>query len=236
MRVAYFINQHPAVSHTFMRREICAIESLGVTVFRYALRPGANLVDLEDKKEKEQTRYVLRAGAGEMLLCCLTTLLSRPLTTIRVIIRAVRIGWRSDRGVLRHLAYVAEAAVLARWCRRIPYSISTRTLAPIRLQLRWWLRNFREFPIASQSMAPKSSSNGRISGCPRQFDIAPLWRALVHMRVVSLFVCWTGVLAQDKDRTLWIGVHDFAETKAPSDPPRRFVCVVRWLRKKDSCC
>ena len=118
MRIAYFINQHPAISHTFIRREIRAIESLGVTVFRYALRPGANLVDLEDTKEEEQTRYVFRDGAGEMLLCCLTMLLSRPLTTVRVIIRAVRIGWRSDRGVLRHLAYVAEAAVLACWCRR----------------------------------------------------------------------------------------------------------------------
>jgi colanic acid/amylovoran biosynthesis glycosyltransferase len=31
---------------------------------------------------------------------------------------AMKIGWTSDRGLLRHLVYVAEAMLLASWCRR----------------------------------------------------------------------------------------------------------------------
>ena len=53
MRVAYFTNTYPAVSHTFIRREICGIETLGVTVSRYALRP-AEIFDPEDIREKNE--------------------------------------------------------------------------------------------------------------------------------------------------------------------------------------
>ena len=31
---------------------------------------------------------------------------------------AIKMGWRSDRGLLRHLAYAVEAAVIADWSRR----------------------------------------------------------------------------------------------------------------------
>jgi colanic acid/amylovoran biosynthesis glycosyltransferase len=118
VRVAYFTNQYPAVSHTFIRREIRAIEALGVVVCRYALRPGENLVDLEDKKEEGQTRYILRAGAAEIVRCFVAMLIARPLAMGQAIQQTFKIGWRSERGIFRHLIYVAEAAVLAYWCRR----------------------------------------------------------------------------------------------------------------------
>ena len=49
MRIAYLINQYPKVSHTFIRREIQALERAGVEITRLSLR-GWNepLVDPED--------------------------------------------------------------------------------------------------------------------------------------------------------------------------------------------
>lgn len=117
MRVGYFTNQYPEVTHTFIRREIRAMEALGVSVVRLALRPGANLVDDEDKSEANRTRYICEADAGELLRCCLAALFTRPLAVAAVIRQALQIGWRSDSGILRHLAYAAEAVVLADWCR-----------------------------------------------------------------------------------------------------------------------
>ena len=38
MKLAYLVNQYPKVSHTFIRREIAAIESLGLEVDRFTLR------------------------------------------------------------------------------------------------------------------------------------------------------------------------------------------------------
>lgn len=119
MRVAYFTNQYPAVSHTFIRREIEALKSLGVTIIRYALRqaPG-KLVHPEDEAELQMTKHILKAGIGEILRCQLSALMRQPLTSMTVIGLAIRMGWRSDRGVLRHLAYAAEAFVLANWSKR----------------------------------------------------------------------------------------------------------------------
>jgi glycosyltransferase involved in cell wall biosynthesis len=119
MRVAYFTNQYPAVSHTFIRREIRALESLGVTVIRYALWTSAdNLVHSEDQLELKQTRYVLKAGVLEILKSLLAALGGRPLATMRMVLTAMRMGWKSDRGLLRHMAFAIEATVLARWSRQ----------------------------------------------------------------------------------------------------------------------
>ena len=117
MRIAYFTNQYPAVSHTFIRREIRAMEALGASVVRLALRPGPNLVDVEDKAEVARTRFLLQAGVGELLRCFLAALLTQPLAVLSVFRQALLIGWRSERGVWRHLAYVVEAVALANWCR-----------------------------------------------------------------------------------------------------------------------
>lgn len=118
MRVAYFTNQYPSVTHTFIRREIRSLEALGLEISRYALTSGSNLIDVEDKAEAERTRYILKAGPGALIGCCITMLLSDPLRFIAAIRDAVSMGWHSDRGIIRHFAYVVEAATLARWCRR----------------------------------------------------------------------------------------------------------------------
>ena len=39
MKIAYFTNTYPAISHTFIQREIVALESLGARITRMALRP-----------------------------------------------------------------------------------------------------------------------------------------------------------------------------------------------------
>src|SRR5688500_7516421 len=60
-RVAYLINQYPTVSHTFIRREIAAVERCGaVEVVRYSLRRGVHgFVDVADHLEAAKTRVVL---------------------------------------------------------------------------------------------------------------------------------------------------------------------------------
>jgi len=78
-----------------------------------------SLVDWEDKEEERQTRYIVGAGAGEMIRCWVAMLLTRPLGIGKAIRQALKIGGHSDRGILRHLiVYVPEAAILAHWCRR----------------------------------------------------------------------------------------------------------------------
>ena len=40
LRVAYLVNHYPKVSHSFIRREILALERLGISVQRIAVQIG----------------------------------------------------------------------------------------------------------------------------------------------------------------------------------------------------
>lgn len=118
MRVAYFTNQYPATSHTFIRREIHALEARGHRLFRYAIRPGAELVDPGDVFERSITDHVLSLGVIRLAASIAKGLMSQPLRSLRAARAAFRYASVSRRGHLVHLAYLAEAFVVANWCRR----------------------------------------------------------------------------------------------------------------------
>lgn len=117
MRLAYFVNQYPKVSHTFIRREIRALEALGFEVQRYALREsaGETLVEGADVEEHKLTRYIVREGALLLVWHVLALALQRPAGTLRALRMMLRIMRRSHRPFVMHLVSLAEAAVLARW-------------------------------------------------------------------------------------------------------------------------
>jgi glycosyltransferase involved in cell wall biosynthesis len=118
MKVAYILNTYPAPSHSFIRREIRALEGHGLEVLRLAMRPWAGpLPDPADAEEAARTTHILHAGALGLLLAVLAQLLRQPAGVLSALVRAVRLGWRSEAGILRHLIYWAEGAAVARRTR-----------------------------------------------------------------------------------------------------------------------
>ncbi len=119
MRIAYFTNQYPAPSHTFIRREIVALEARGHRVERYAVRPfrGA-LKDPEDVEEARRTRHILRTPVIGAFTSVARQLLARPKPSWRALGSAFRFARTSGGHYLRHLFYFLEAMILADWCRR----------------------------------------------------------------------------------------------------------------------
>jgi len=116
MKLAYFTNQYPKVSHSFIRREILALEDLGHEVERFALRSDeAELVDPLDEQEFSKTSYVLLEPKRLILLACFKAFLKRPWCFLKTLSLAVKLGRRSDRGVLRNIAYFVESCVLLKW-------------------------------------------------------------------------------------------------------------------------
>jgi glycosyltransferase involved in cell wall biosynthesis len=119
MKLAYLINQYPKVSHTFIRREIAAIESLGLEVDRFSLRgTKETLGDEADEAERRRTRALLDAGLAGLARAGLSIGVRRPRKFLRAARLAYAVGRRSDRGLLRHVVYLAEACTLARWIER----------------------------------------------------------------------------------------------------------------------
>ncbi|WP_242139339.1 glycosyltransferase [Sphingomonas sp. TREG-RG-20F-R18-01] len=115
MRIAYLVNKYPAVSHSFIRREIAAVEEAGSFVLRFSIRaaPGA-LPDAKDRAELDLTRVVLANGFAPLALDTVRVAAANPsrfLRAVRLVGRAIaddpKRGWK-------HFAYLAEACWLAR--------------------------------------------------------------------------------------------------------------------------
>ena len=120
MRVAYLVNQYPSISHTFVRREIEALERLGVRVARYSIRPMAEkaLPDPADQRELGITHALLGRGGRALLPAVARMAAARPALFARAESLTVRIGKRSERGLLRNFAYLAEACALVEQLER----------------------------------------------------------------------------------------------------------------------
>ena len=116
LRVAYLVNQYPKVSHTFIRREILALERQGVTVLRFAIRGwDAEVVDPLDHAEKAKTRYVLKDGLGPLAAAVVTHVLRRPGPLWTALKAALVMSRRSVRPWPYHLIWLAHACRLRLW-------------------------------------------------------------------------------------------------------------------------
>ena len=117
--IGYLINQYPMASLTFIRREIAALEALGATVHRFAVRPwDGPLADPADLAEIPRTRRILDAGALVILTATIRAILTHPVRFGQALASAWKLGKIAGRGRIKHLIYLAEACVLLGWMKR----------------------------------------------------------------------------------------------------------------------
>lgn len=115
-RIAYFVNRYPAVSHTFIRREIHALEAQGFDVLRVALHGHKEaLVDDEDIRERGKTRHILKQNPIELITHVMRCLLTAPGRFFAALWLALRMGWQGARPLPYHLGYFIEACSLYQW-------------------------------------------------------------------------------------------------------------------------
>jgi colanic acid/amylovoran biosynthesis glycosyltransferase len=115
MSIAYLIPSYPMPSQTFIRREIAGLEARGLTIHRFAMRrfPGGP-TDPADWTEQDRTHYILDCGARGLAWALAAEALSRPGRWLSTLRAAVGMGRRSEKGVVWHLIYLAEACYLRR--------------------------------------------------------------------------------------------------------------------------
>ncbi len=119
VKIAYLVNTYPRASHTFIRREIQALEKLDFSVQRFAMRSDrAMLNDPDDKAEDARTEHLLERGKLAVLAGALGWMLRHPFATPGAVAAALRMGARAGRR-RKHLVYLAEAAFLAARCKAL---------------------------------------------------------------------------------------------------------------------
>ena len=124
MKLAYLVNTYPRASHTFIRREIQALERIAVPVHRFAMRSDRDaLVDAGDIAEDFRTEHVLEMGLMRLIGTALWWWATHPAKALLALARAWAMGARGAGGPpgtggrLRHLIYLVEAAYISRRCR-----------------------------------------------------------------------------------------------------------------------
>lgn len=115
MRLAYLCNVYPAVSHSFVRREIEGLEAAGHEVRRFSLRPASrDLKDETDIREAQITEAALGSGLAALALSALVLAVTRPIKTLAAMNVARRVSGPGLKRKFRHFAYWLEAAWLVR--------------------------------------------------------------------------------------------------------------------------
>jgi colanic acid/amylovoran biosynthesis glycosyltransferase len=110
MRIAYLTTTYPAVSHTFIRRELREMERRGHAILRLAIRPfGSPLVDPIDKEESLKTKYFVSYPIAFHFLALCAAFFRHPLKFLDALRLTLQLGFRGQKGIIRHLAYFAEA-------------------------------------------------------------------------------------------------------------------------------
>ena len=234
--IGFLTNVYPSVSHSFIRREILALENQGLPIARFSVRRAVGaLPDPKDQNEQSRTTVLLDAGRTALCVAALRLALLRPsrfwraVRTMTILRRAAGGGW------MRHVAYLAEAALLVR-------------MAELR-DIRHLHVHFGTNPAAVALLAKMLggiSYSMTVHG-PDEFD-APLALSLPRKIAEASFVVaissyGRGQLMRWCERTDWKKIAvvrcglDAQFLDQPADhavaPSRRtFVCIARLDRQK----
>ncbi|HLH66179.1 MAG TPA: glycosyltransferase [Solirubrobacteraceae bacterium] len=120
MRIGYLATHYPAVSHTFIQREVAALRRIGVEVETFSIHRASagELLSAEDRAEARRTCTVLPTLGGRLAIAHLSALLRGPRRYVATLAFALRRANPGVRGRLWGLFYFAEAIVVWRAAAR----------------------------------------------------------------------------------------------------------------------
>lgn len=120
MRIGYLCGQYPAVSHTFVLREVEALRRRGVEIDTFSIRRASadHLLAEADRVAFQSTFAILPARVGRLLGAHLRAAISAPRAYVRTLRLALRLAPPGLRGRIWQLFYFGEGVVLWDECRR----------------------------------------------------------------------------------------------------------------------
>ncbi|MCB9883546.1 MAG: glycosyltransferase [Planctomycetes bacterium] len=121
MRMAYLVSRYPAISHTFILREIRELRRRGFEIRTASIndpdRTPEKLAE-EERDECKRTYYIKRSGWLGALRAHVPTFLTRPLAYLKGLAYALLLYRGDVRKMTLSFAYFVEAVMLGRWMRR----------------------------------------------------------------------------------------------------------------------
>lgn len=184
--IAYLISQYPAVSHTFIQREIEALSDSGFRIHVASI----NDPDSTSKGAAEDVFYVKKEGMLAAFLALVRSLMIYPIFFIRSLINVFSLAGFDLKKILYHFFYLGEAALVAEWMDKngakhlhVHFANAASTVALLICKLRPYTYSITihgpdEFYDVSNSNLVKKFTNARFLCCIGYFARSQVMRLL----------------------------------------------------------
>ncbi len=120
-RIAYFVSEYPATSHTFILREVLGLRQRGFEIATASINADSrplSAVTAEERGERETT-YVLKShGLRGAVAAQIWSLWRHPRGYAHGLAAALRRSLKNPRTAPRNLFHFTEALMLGRWMQR----------------------------------------------------------------------------------------------------------------------
>ncbi len=139
MNIGYLMNTYPITSTTFIRREMEALETMGLDIKRYAVRHwGDKLVDPLDVADQARTHYLLTGNLVQLLLSFFIVLFTNPIGFFKGLGIWFQVFSNYGHFSIKHFAYFLQATYFYRLTKQdqldhvhVHFSTNATTVAMI---------------------------------------------------------------------------------------------------------
>jgi colanic acid/amylovoran biosynthesis glycosyltransferase len=120
-RLAYLVNKYPALSHTFIFREVDGLRRLGFDIRVASINAcdrSPEDMPADEAAELNTVYYVKRGGVRGALKSHVPVFLRSPLRYLQGLAAALRLAGLDPRALALHFFYFVEAVMIGHWMKR----------------------------------------------------------------------------------------------------------------------
>ena len=121
MRLAYLISQYPAISHTFILRELIALRKIGFEIPVASINKADRAdkaLSATERQEKKDTFYVKSAGIYRILACLFSIMITSPIRAWDTLCWSWQLSRGGVKQNMKQTAYFIEACVVSFWLKK----------------------------------------------------------------------------------------------------------------------
>jgi colanic acid/amylovoran biosynthesis glycosyltransferase len=237
MRIAYLLARYPALSHTFIFREVAELRKHGFDIRLCSINESDRLISVmppDEGMEVRRTYYIKRAGIPAILGGNAAEFLRSPFHFLWMLVVVLRAADLDLRQMARMLFYFAEAVMVGRWMRsrdcshlHVHFGSQVATVAWIVHKLfpvtySMTIHGPDEFYQAGRMMLSQKVAGAKFVFCISEFARSQLMLLSEPAHWPKLIIAPLGVDPEDFQRA----------AEPPEDTAFRILCVARYAPAK----
>jgi colanic acid/amylovoran biosynthesis glycosyltransferase len=119
-KIAYLCNPYPAISHTFVYREVDSLRKSGLEISTVTVdsTPDKDKMILPEQQEADRTLVLKDTSISRIVLSALSLLAHSPTGFYKMARQAFGLGVRGPKNPLKAAGYLAEAIILLDWLKK----------------------------------------------------------------------------------------------------------------------